>query len=68
LTFARRQRTGFEPDGGWTGAAASSTVHHLMAAKRSYTNRTLVPAAAGMRAFAVGRPSTWTLIGQLRGH
>jgi hypothetical protein len=39
-----------------------------MAAKRPYINRTLVPAAAGMRAFALGRPSTWTLIDQPRGH
>jgi hypothetical protein len=39
-----------------------------MAAKRPNVYRTLVPAAAGMRAFAVGRPSIWTLIDQPRGH
>jgi hypothetical protein len=38
-----------------------------MAAKPD-TNRTLVPAAAGMRVFALGGPSTWTLIDQPRGH
>jgi hypothetical protein len=31
-------------------------------------NRTLVPAAAGMRAFLAGRRSTETLIDQPRGH
>jgi hypothetical protein len=39
-----------------------------MAVKRPYSNANLVPAAAGMRAFAVGRPSTETLIDQPRGH
>jgi hypothetical protein len=39
-----------------------------MAAKRPYSNRTLVPAAAGIRAFVVGRPSADTLIDQPRGH
>jgi hypothetical protein len=56
------------PSSGWTPAAASGTVHHLMAVKRLFANRTLVPAAAGMRGFAVGRPSTETLIDQPRGH
>jgi hypothetical protein len=71
LTFVGHQPDSnpIAPRARWTPAAASSTVRHLMAAKRRYTNRTLVPAAAaGMRAFAVGGPSTSTLIDQPRGH
>jgi hypothetical protein len=39
-----------------------------MAVKRPTSNAALVPAAAGMRAFAAGRPSIATLIDQPRGH
>jgi hypothetical protein len=39
-----------------------------MAEKRPYTNRTFVSAAAGIRAFVVGRPSADTLIDLPRGH